>query len=578
MKLSFRFLTVLILLGILTACSVNVRDTRLSSDSSTSKPNFQSIYFYTVGSLFHHQGQFAMAETLYQKAEEKDPNSYQIKKQLLFNALYMYKGEEREAEAMSKLLETGRKQIVFDETLLNASYSYYNDIGDSTNLYWAIEELERRYPNARSMMMRYMFDAVYRGAPDVSSLNTALERAQNSPEDLLLMAQIFDIVVPDIATSALIRLNEIAPSDESRERLAGLILNQDDDAKAVALFSSYTYSEEKAAMHFFLDTAFDLSRFDLILSLEPYILPTLDYECGYVLAYTSFINHRTDILERLDSAFTSGGAGKATDNFLFSLLLTDAILMGRDATHLLPFLTSVKDYENTITYYTIKCNALRAEGLLTGDEDIYAEFAQMVRDELPDSAAQRFLSLLGDAYTGIDNDAQFADAKYDLVRDLFVRGFYARDDLEYVAMYYYQYKLDRERIDLLYKAVELYPDDPFFLNDLGYSLLVGTDKIAEAGELIIRAIAIEADNHFYQDSMAWYYYLTGDFIAAREHIRIALKLETLPSEIFYHAAMIHLKTGDTRDAISYFNKVIEIDDDAEYVRLSKAELGKLTGN
>lgn len=568
----------LLVLGILTACSVNAGDSRLSPDVASSKPNFQSIYFYTVASLFHHQGQYAMAETLYQKAEEKDPDSYQIKKQLLLNALYMYKGEEREAEAMSKLLDSSRKQIVFDEILLNASYSYYNDIGDSTNLFWAIEELERHYPNARSMMMRYMFDAVYLDKPDVSSLKTALDRAQNSPEDLLLMAQIFDVVVPEIATSALLRLDEIAPSDESRERLAGLILNQDDDAKAMALFAAYAYPEEKAAMHYFLDVAFDLSRYELILSLEPYILPTLDYECGYVLAYTSFINHRADILERIDSAFTAGGVSKATDNFLYSLLLTDAILMGRDAIHLLPFLTSVKDYENTITYYTIKCNVLRAEGLLTGEEDIYAEFAQMVRDELPDSAAQSFLSLLGDAYTGIDNDAQFADAKYDLIRELFTRGYFARDDLEYVAMYYYQYKLDRERIDLLYKAVELYPDDPFFLNDLGYSLLVGTDKLAEAGELIIRAIAIEADNHFYQDSMAWYYYLTGDFNAAREHIRIALKLESLPSEIFFHAAMIHLKTGDTKDAISYFNKVIEIDDDAEYVRLSKAELDKLTGN
>ncbi|MDP2173229.1 MAG: hypothetical protein Q8J62_05600 [Candidatus Cloacimonadaceae bacterium] len=560
---------------VISACSANKTDSRLMPETGSPNPCFQSIYYYTVASLFHHRADFATADQLYRKAQDKDQNSYQIQKQILLNSVYMFGNKQITQEALQSLLERGKKEILFDNELLNAAYSFYNNVADTANLTWAINELESRYPSARSMMMRYLFDAMHSGRVDTGRLFIALDRAQKSPEDLMLMAQLFGPTIPNISIPALVRLGEIAPSEESGKMLAELILSLDDDSKARAHFNAYLYPQDKASMLFFLNQAFELKRFRLITSLAPLIISTLDYECCYVLAYTAFTEHIPDLSEQIDQAFRKSGIGNFPDTFLFSLLVTDGLISGRDIRHLLPRLQSAKDFENILTYYSIKGKILLEEGLLSGKENIYAEFVDIAIESLPESPARAFLVLMAQSIAENKELPALLEAKRNLVLQLFAQEYYDRDDIEFLGDYYFRNKLDDKRIALLYKAVELYPEDADFLNDLGYTLLVNTDHIAEAGDLINRAIAIEADNPFYQDSMAWYLYLIGDYSAARNHINIAIKHETLPSEIYYHAAMIHLKLGDTENARLHFQNAIDQNNDEQYVNLSKAELKKL---
>jgi tetratricopeptide (TPR) repeat protein len=108
-----------------------------------------------------------------------------------------------------------------------------------------------------------------------------------------------------------------------------------------------------------------------------------------------------------------------------------------------------------------------------------------------------------------------------------------------------------EKLPLLRQAIGKYPDNPLFLNDLGYSLLDHPDFIEEAGQLINRAVTLEPENAYYQDSLAWFYYLTKDFEAALKHIAIPLAMENMPGEIAYHIGMIFIASDNHTAAIDY---------------------------
>jgi len=71
-------------------------------------------------------------------------------------------------------------------------------------------------------------------------------------------------------------------------------------------------------------------------------------------------------------------------------------------------------------------------------------------------------------------------------------------------------------------------------------------------------------NHFYLDSIAWYYYLEGDYLHAREFITGVMEMEDMPSEIAYHIGLIHLKLNDFATATSYMVRAAEASDDPTY--------------
>lgn len=86
----------------------------------------------------------------------------------------------------------------------------------------------------------------------------------------------------------------------------------------------------------------------------------------------------------------------------------------------------------------------------------------------------------------------------------------------------------------LRRAVDLAPDNPVFLNYLGYSLLDRGKSLDEADALIARAFRAAPDNGAIIDSMGWSAYVRGDYARAVELLEQARAAEPADPTVADH--------------------------------------------
>jgi len=79
--------------------------------------------------------------------------------------------------------------------------------------------------------------------------------------------------------------------------------------------------------------------------------------------------------------------------------------------------------------------------------------------------------------------------------------------------------------DDLSKILELNPDNHVVLNALGYTLTDRTNRHQEALTLIEKAISLKPDDPFYLDSLGWVYYRLGDLESAVRYLKQAVALQ-----------------------------------------------------
>jgi tetratricopeptide (TPR) repeat protein len=108
------------------------------------------------------------------------------------------------------------------------------------------------------------------------------------------------------------------------------------------------------------------------------------------------------------------------------------------------------------------------------------------------------------------------------------------------------------------RALELDPDSPTALNDLGYMWAEAGQNLDEALDLIKRAMELEPDSAAIADSLGWVYFQQGRYDEALRELERAVELSPPAAEIFDHVGDAHLKLGDTAKAIEWWNKAIEL--------------------
>ena len=100
--------------------------------------------------------------------------------------------------------------------------------------------------------------------------------------------------------------------------------------------------------------------------------------------------------------------------------------------------------------------------------------------------------------------------------------------------------------------VERDPENPWFLNALGYLLADKNYQVDEAQELLGRALRLAPDTPEIIDSYGWALYRLGDLPAAIEYIERAMEYygyETPPAEMMAHYGELLWETGDSEGAI-----------------------------
>jgi tetratricopeptide (TPR) repeat protein len=125
------------------------------------------------------------------------------------------------------------------------------------------------------------------------------------------------------------------------------------------------------------------------------------------------------------------------------------------------------------------------------------------------------------------------------------------------------------------RALELNPDQPLVLNYLGYGLVEERRNLAEALDMIERAVAARPDDGYITDSLAWVLYRLGRYDEAIGPMERAVELEPLDPIINDHLGDVLWTVDRKREARFQWERALSLDpepEDATRIR-RKLEVG-----
>lgn len=118
------------------------------------------------------------------------------------------------------------------------------------------------------------------------------------------------------------------------------------------------------------------------------------------------------------------------------------------------------------------------------------------------------------------------------------------------------------------------PGNPIALNNLGYFLLERNERFTEALDLIQKAIAVEPDNPSYLDSLGWAYFKLGKYAEAEKYLLDAARLDTESATIQEHIGDVYQKQGKMPAAKAAWEKALTLATNADDIARLKVKLGR----
>ncbi len=132
-------------------------------------------------------------------------------------------------------------------------------------------------------------------------------------------------------------------------------------------------------------------------------------------------------------------------------------------------------------------------------------------------------------------------------------------------------KWDRAEPDFR-TALRLLPDQPMVLNYLGYSFLEMGTNLDEAMALIRRAVDQRPDSGHIVDSLAWGYFLLGEYEAALEPMERASLLMPVDPIVTDHLGDVYWAVGRKREAEFQWRRALSFEPEPELAERIRRKL------
>ncbi len=140
----------------------------------------------------------------------------------------------------------------------------------------------------------------------------------------------------------------------------------------------------------------------------------------------------------------------------------------------------------------------------------------------------------------------------------------------------YDESKDKDKtIEYMQKAIELNPDYAAALNYLGYTYADLGVELERAERLIIRALEIQPDDGFYIDSLGWVYYRKGDYPRAIEQLEKAVHLVVDDPVIIEHLGDAYLKAGKPGKALQSYRDALKAATEDEQLERIRSKIGAI---
>lgn len=223
--------------------------------------------------------------------------------------------------------------------------------------------------------------------------------------------------------------------------------------------------------------------------------------------------------------------------------------------------------------------------LATGRKGKVEEALKMTESLIEkDKGGWYFVHLKGDVLRNAEKFADAADTyletierikKSKLLEDNQRDGYVKQIRYTLSGVYIEMSQIDKcaEQLEILMKDD---PDNPTFLNDLGFTWADHDMKIEESEKLIRKAIEKDrelrkkatdlpkdedTDNPAYLDSLGWVLFKKKDFKEAKKYLQEATKQKAGEHiEIFDHLADVHMALGEKDDAIKVWKGALKLQD------------------
>lgn len=115
----------------------------------------------------------------------------------------------------------------------------------------------------------------------------------------------------------------------------------------------------------------------------------------------------------------------------------------------------------------------------------------------------------------------------------------------------------------LWAAIQQRPQEPAFLNYLGYLWVDSGRRVAEGAEMIARAHAADPEDGNIQDSLGWAQYRQGQYDLAVNTLEKAVANEPGNATINDHLGDAYWQVGRTREAGFQWARVLTLDPEDE---------------
>ncbi len=121
-------------------------------------------------------------------------------------------------------------------------------------------------------------------------------------------------------------------------------------------------------------------------------------------------------------------------------------------------------------------------------------------------------------------------------------------------------------------ALASQPNEPELLNYLGYSWIDRGENLAEALDMVKRAVAANPRSGPIVDSLGWAYYRLGDYRNAVEQLEAAVLLEPADAEINNHLGDAYWRVGRRLEAEFQWKRALALDPPAKIKAEAEAKL------
>ena len=213
-----------------------------------------------------------------------------------------------------------------------------------------------------------------------------------------------------------------------------------------------------------------------------------------------------------------------------------------------------------------------------GKPDAAIEVLRQLAHRFPKMAIVH--STLGDALRSQDRFTK-AVSSYDRALELIPEGSRGRWFVLYARAIAHERLDNWEKAEADFRAaLELNPEHPQVLNYLGYSMVEKQINLAEALDMIERAVAARPDSGFIVDSLGWVLYRLGRYGEAVAHMERAVELMAVDPVVNDHLGDVYWAVGRKREAEFQWNRALsfvdptEVDGEADPDRMRrKLEVG-----